>query len=54
MQCSVAASSPRYSVFFPHHSADDFCRHVFRTFDLNQDGVVDFRYAGLIGLLKVA
>jgi len=32
-----------YSVFFPHHSADDFCRHVFRTFDLNQDGVVDFR-----------
>ena len=33
----------RYSVFFPHHCADDFCRHVFRTFDLNRDGVVDFR-----------
>lgn len=36
-------SAPRYSVFFPHHCADDFCRHVFRTFDLNRDGVVDFR-----------
>ena len=33
----------RYSVFFPHHCADDFCRHVFRTFDLNRDGIVDFR-----------
>jgi len=35
--------SAMYSVFFPHHCADDFCRHVFRTFDLNRDGVVDFR-----------
>jgi len=35
--------SAMYSVFFPHHCADDFCRHVFRTFDLNRDGIVDFR-----------
>merc|ERR1711953_252288 len=35
--------SAMYSVFFPHHCADDFCRHVFRTFDCNRDGIVDFR-----------
>jgi len=32
-----------FRVFFPNTNADDFCRHVFRTFDTDQNGVVDFR-----------
>jgi len=32
-----------FRVFFPNTNADDFCRHVFRTFDTDQNGIVDFR-----------
>ena len=32
-----------YSKCFPSGNAIDFCEHVFRTFDTDKNGVVDFR-----------
>jgi neurocalcin delta len=32
-----------YKDFFPAGSAEGFCEHVFRTFDCDNSGEVDFR-----------
>ena len=32
-----------YQDFFPEKNCKNFCRHVFRVLDIDQNGVVDFR-----------
>ncbi|OXA63639.1 Neuronal calcium sensor 2 [Folsomia candida] len=32
-----------YKMFFPSGNAEEFCDHVFRTFDLDQNGFIDFK-----------
>lgn len=32
-----------YKAFFPHGNAEEFCKHVFRLFDADQNGYIDFK-----------
>ena len=32
-----------YKTFFPGGNAEQFCSHVFRTFDADQNGFIDFK-----------
>lgn len=32
-----------YKMFFPSGNAEEFCDHVFRTFDMDQNGYIDFK-----------
>ena len=32
-----------YQDFFPEKNCENFCRHVFRVLDIDQNGIVDFR-----------
>ena len=32
-----------YKLFFPSGNAEQFCDHVFRTFDTDKNGFIDFR-----------
>ena len=41
-----------YSDFFPHGNANPFCDHVFRVFDIDHNGFVDFKeYMLSIGVI---
>ena len=31
-----------YKMFFPNGNAEEFCDHVFRTFDMDKNGFIDF------------
>lgn len=32
-----------YKMFFPSGNAVEFCDHVFRTFDMDKNGYIDFK-----------
>jgi len=32
-----------YKMFFPSGNAEEFCEHVFRTFDMDKNGYIDFK-----------
>ena len=32
-----------YKLFFPSGNAEQFCDHVFRTFDTDKNGFIDFK-----------
>lgn len=43
-----------YKMFFPSGNAEEFCDHVFRTFDMDKNGYIDFKvslYYGFTYLL---
>ena len=35
-----------YKMFFPSGNAEEFCDHVFRTFDMDKNGYIDFKVSG--------
>jgi hypothetical protein len=36
-----------YKMFFPSGNAEEFCDHVFRTFDMDKNGYIDFKVSTL-------
>lgn len=38
-----------YKMFFPSGNAEEFCDHVFRTFDMDKNGYIDFKVSNLSG-----
>ncbi|CAD1468744.1 unnamed protein product, partial [Heterotrigona itama] len=36
-----------YKMFFPSGNAEEFCDHVFRTFDMDKNGYIDFKRKSL-------
>lgn len=36
-----------YKMFFPSGNAEEFCDHVFRTFDMDKNGYIDFKVSEL-------
>lgn len=39
-----------YKMFFPSGNAEEFCDHVFRTFDMDKNGYIDFKVSGATSL----
>jgi len=39
-------------MFFPSGNAEEFCDHVFRTFDMDKNGYIDFKVSYSIKLYK--
>lgn len=39
-----------YKMFFPSGNAEEFCDHVFRTFDMDKNGYIDFKVSSSIFL----
>lgn len=37
-----------YKMFFPSGNAEEFCDHVFRTFDMDKNGYIDFKVSNSI------
>lgn len=44
-----------YKMFFPSGNAEEFCDHVFRTFDMDKNGYIDFkvRHSTVYGDIRV-
>ncbi|KAL0279886.1 UNVERIFIED_CONTAM: hypothetical protein PYX00_001354 [Menopon gallinae] len=42
-----------YKMFFPSGNAEEFCDHVFRTFDMDKNGYIDFKVRVLCFLFSV-
>lgn len=38
-----------YKMFFPNGNAEEFCDHVFRTFDRDKNGFIDFKVSAAAG-----
>lgn len=39
-----------YKMFFPSGNAEEFCDHVFRTFDMDKNGYIDFKVSVISSL----
>lgn len=39
-----------YKMFFPSGNAEEFCDHVFRTFDMDKNGYIDFKVSSNFNL----
>ncbi|KOC69129.1 Neuronal calcium sensor 2 [Habropoda laboriosa] len=39
-----------YKMFFPSGNAEEFCDHVFRTFDMDKNGYIDFKFRVSVGI----
>lgn len=39
-------------MFFPSGNAEEFCDHVFRTFDMDKNGYIDFKVGTLSTLIN--
>lgn len=37
-----------YKMFFPSGNAEEFCDHVFRTFDMDKNGYIDFKVSAAV------
>lgn len=41
-----------YKMFFPSGNAEEFCDHVFRTFDMDKNGYIDFKVSSFYSFGK--
>ena len=42
-----------YKMFFPSGNAEEFCDHVFRTFDMDKNGYIDFKVSAISTLVTL-
>lgn len=40
-----------YKMFFPSGNAVEFCDHVFRTFDMDKNGYIDFKVTFRVSII---
>ena len=41
-----------YKMFFPSGNAEEFCDHVFRTFDMDKNGYIDFKVSSFYRVIE--